>query len=78
MDPSTGLTTPFATGFNQSLGILREPVTGDLYFLESNQLFRLESSKVPEPAAIGLFAMGMVGLCLRMRSWRKRAGSATE
>ena len=76
MNPSTGLTTPFATGFDESLGILREPVTGDLYFLESNQLFRLESAKVPEPAALGLFAIGIVGLSVHTRWGRKRAGSA--
>jgi hypothetical protein len=76
MNPSTGLTTPFATGFDDSLGILREPVTGDLYFLESNQLFRLESAKVPEPAALGLFAIGIVGLSVHTRWGRKRAGSA--
>jgi hypothetical protein len=46
IDPATGETKPFASGFNGSLGILREPVSGDLYFLESNQLYRLESSKI--------------------------------
>ncbi len=77
MNPSTGVTTPFATGFDESLGILREPVTGDLYFLESNQLFRLGSAAVPEPATLGLFAMGTVGLFVRRLLGRKRAGSAS-
>ena len=78
MNPSTGLTTPFATGFDESLGILREPVTGDLYFLESNQLFRLESAAVPEPAAFALIAIGMVSLSVHTRWTRKPAGSAAE
>jgi len=56
---ATGVTTPFASGFDGSLGILREPVSGDLYFLETNQLFRLESRFVPEPgtAILLLFAV---------------------
>ncbi|HYC54643.1 MAG TPA: hypothetical protein VEL28_06875 [Candidatus Binatia bacterium] len=46
IDPGTGQTSLFASGFNGSLGILREPVSGDLYFLESNQLYRLPSQDV--------------------------------
>jgi hypothetical protein len=43
IDPTTGVEKLFASGFNGSLGILREPVSGDLYFLESNQLYRIDS-----------------------------------
>lgn len=46
IDPATGTTTPFASGFNGALGILREPVSGDLYFLEADKLYRLPSSAV--------------------------------
>ena len=38
IDPVTGERKLFASGFNGSLGILRDPFSGDLYFLESNQL----------------------------------------
>lgn len=46
INPVSGITKSFASGFNGSLGILREPVSGDLYFLETNQLYRLPSSAV--------------------------------
>lgn len=46
IDPATGTRKPFASGFNGSLGILREPVSGDLYFLEASQLYRLPSALV--------------------------------
>lgn len=65
MNPTTGATTLFATGFTASLGILREPVSGDLYFLDQNQLYRLESDlvfDVPEPSTFVLAALGLLGL----------------
>lgn len=43
---STGVTSAFASGFNGSTGIVRDSSTGDLYFLESGGLFRLESEEV--------------------------------
>ena len=46
IDPATGEKRPFASGFDGSLGILREPITGDLYFLEANQLYRLPSAQI--------------------------------
>jgi hypothetical protein len=46
MDPSSGASELFASGFNGSLGIFREPVSGDLYFLESSQLYRLPTRAV--------------------------------
>ena len=62
IDPVTGERKLFASGFDGSLGILRDSVTGDLYFLESNQLYRLDSSKVPEPGSAALVALGAVAL----------------
>ncbi|MEO8676753.1 MAG: IPTL-CTERM sorting domain-containing protein [Casimicrobiaceae bacterium] len=46
INPVSGVTRSFASGFNGSLGILREPISGDLYFLEASQLYRLPSSAV--------------------------------
>jgi hypothetical protein len=55
MDPTTGMTQLFASGFNGSLGIHREPMSGDLYFLETNQLYRLESEFIiPEASTLTL------------------------
>ena len=70
MDPITGMTQLFASGFNGSLGILREPVSGDLYFLETNQLYRLESEFIiPEPSSIALLGFGALSFaCRRGRS----------
>ncbi|MEM7351815.1 MAG: OmpA family protein [Acidobacteriota bacterium] len=48
MHPVTGTVRPFASGFNGSLGILRAPATGDLFFLEQNRLYRLDSMKIVE------------------------------
>ena len=62
IDPATGERKLFASGFNGSLGILRDPVTGDLYFLESNQLYRLNSTKVPEPGSAALLVLGALAL----------------
>ena len=76
IDPDTGITSLFASGFAGSLGILREGVSGDLYFLETNSLYRLESSDIdlpprsaPEPATLLLCAIGFVSL-----AWRRRQG----
>lgn len=71
IDPATHITMPFASGFAGSTGILREPVTGDLYFLDggahpssgSSALYRLEARFIP-PVRIRLTpesATGPVG-----------------
>jgi hypothetical protein len=62
IDPATGQRKLFASGFNGSLGILRDPASGDLYFLESNQLYRLDSTKVPEPGSAALVALGALAI----------------
>jgi hypothetical protein len=72
IDPATGDVELFASGFDGSLGILRESVSGDLYFLESNQLYRIESQFVPEPGTAVLLAVGIVGYS----GTRRRRGSA--
>jgi hypothetical protein len=51
IDIGSGTTTLFATGFNGSLGILREAVSGDLYFLEDNALYRIANEDLPQPTA---------------------------
>ena len=72
IDPATGARKLFASGFNGSLGILREPVSGDLYFLEANQLYRLPSAAVngalrPQSVAVptlSQMALVLLGLLL--------------
>jgi hypothetical protein len=84
INPASGQTQLFASGFDGSLGILREPVTGDLFFLESNQLFRLESEDVfpepgpgdgtiPEPLTASL--LSSAGLSLLAYAFGGRVGS---
>jgi hypothetical protein len=46
IDPVSGSVALFATGFQGSLGIMREPLSGDLYFLERQNLYRLKSAGV--------------------------------
>ena len=46
IDLPTHAVSLFASGFNDCLGILREQVSGDLYFLESHNLYRIQSAKV--------------------------------
>ena len=46
IDIGSHVVTLFASGFQGSLGIVREPLTGDLYFLEDHNLYRLNSSSV--------------------------------
>jgi hypothetical protein len=61
IDPATHATTLFATGFSGCTGILRDPVSGDLYFLDGgahpstgqSRLYRLKSRFIP-PARIAL------------------------
>jgi hypothetical protein len=61
IDPATHTTTLFATGFSGCTGILRDPVSGDLYFLDGgahpstgrSDLYRLKSRFIP-PARIRL------------------------
>jgi len=61
IDPTTHTTTLFATGFKGSTGILRDPVSGDLYFLDGganpssgkSDLYRLPTRFIP-PARIQL------------------------
>jgi hypothetical protein len=79
LDPITGVTQPFADGFNGSLGVLREPVSGDLYFLESNQLYRLESEFiVPEASSLTLLILGILHLTApRRRTSSKAAKNPT-
>jgi hypothetical protein len=42
IDLATGAVALFAFGFDGCLGILREQTTGDLYFLEAHNLYRLK------------------------------------
>ena len=59
IDPATHTTVRFATGFSGCTGILREPISGDLYFLDGgahpstgrSHLYRLKSRFIP-PARI--------------------------
>ncbi len=64
MDPATGATSLFATGFDPEnspggvLGIWRDAASGDLYALQSDALFRLRSSQVFPDAVPGLAVPG--------------------
>ncbi len=87
IDPNTGITSAFASGFNGSLGILREGVSGDLYFLEQNDLYRLSSSAVgpivppqgvPEPATLLLCIAGLAALARRQRQNRRHPSFASR
>jgi hypothetical protein len=49
----------YAHGFNGSVGILREPLGGDLYFLDDTQLYRLPSDSV----RVGLPQFGLTKVC---------------
>jgi hypothetical protein len=67
INPSTGARKPFASGFNGALGLLREPLSGDLYFLEGSQLYRLPSSAVTgslAPAQVAVPALSGISLLL--------------
>jgi hypothetical protein len=46
VDPNNPQVQPFADGFTSCSGLLREPVTGDLYVLEDHALWRLCSNFV--------------------------------
>jgi len=46
IDLATHTVRLFASGFDGCLGILREQVSGDLYFLEAHNLYRLTSTNV--------------------------------
>jgi hypothetical protein len=82
LNPATGITTLYATGFDGSTGILRDPFSGDLYFLGTsninnevfnNALYRIESDKVPgggetpEPASFTVLALGAITVSLTRR-----------
>jgi hypothetical protein len=71
INPASGAAQLFASGFDGSLGILREPVSGDLFFLESNQLYRIDSALVvPEPGGAVLYGLGLLAIlsCRRSKS----------
>ena len=69
IDPATHTTTLFATGFSGCTGILREPISGDLYFLDGgahpstgrSHLYRLRSRFIP-PARIQLTPESAINL----------------
>ena len=80
INPATGERKSFASGFNGSFGILREPVSGDLFFLEATQLYRLSSAlvdtalvprSVPVPAvtplSLLLLALMLLAAAARIR-----------
>lgn len=46
IDPASGTVSPFASGFTNALGIIRDPSTGNLYFLENHNLYRLAATNV--------------------------------
>ena len=46
IDLSSDAVAIFASGFEGSLGVTREPLTGDLYFLENKNLYRINSTNV--------------------------------
>jgi hypothetical protein len=46
VEVSTGTVSPFASGFSHALGVLREPVSGNLYFLDFNKLYMLSKTNV--------------------------------
>ena len=82
INPATGVRKPFASGFNGALGILREPLSGDLYFLEGSQLYRLPSSAVtgnlaPTVAAVptlsemALLLLATLVPAVTARIWRR-------
>jgi hypothetical protein len=76
INPVTGETKSFASGFEGSTGILRDPFSGDLYFLGTssinadlfnNVLYRIDSSKVPEPGTLGVLALGAAAVMVGRR-----------
>ena len=81
INPASGIRKPFASGFNGSLGILRVPVSGDLYFLEASQLYRLPSSAVngvltpavtvPTLSDMALILLALLVLAAAARNWRR-------
>jgi hypothetical protein len=96
MDTETGESELFATGFDPehtpggALGILRHGATGDLYVVQSDALYRLDSSWIFPPsevpalslpgaavAAAGLLAAGML-LLRRDPIARVRAGDRRD
>jgi hypothetical protein len=51
IDPSSYAVAPFATGFQGSLGVLRGQLSGQLYFLDDQNLYRLDSASVSNALA---------------------------
>lgn len=71
INPVTGERKSFASGFNGSLGILRDQASGDLYFLESNNLYRLQNQfVVPEPSAVSLLLVAAIAFGVAQRGKR--------
>ena len=73
----TGTVSPFASGFSSATGIIREPVSGNLYFLEDGALYMLGKTNVNQsipPVAIGVtFSANVAGT-----SWQVVAGNSYQ
>jgi hypothetical protein len=77
LNTTTGISTLFASGFLGSTGILRDSFSGSLYFLETNALYRIDSSKVPNPVplppSLALFFAGLASFAFFGKSLKRRS-----